>query len=130
MKKKSFTLLMIFWVFMVGFFMNPIDNTQGSTYTVDKQNIEELIPNSALFNGNTARVAIYNENNLSSTDYDTSGGDYNNNVTQLKSMLETAGFEVTLMTTAEIYDHQLLTAKFDCFILADNTPRENITNFV
>lgn len=78
----------------------------------------------------TIRVAIYNEPNMSSPVYDTSAGDNNNNVTFLQEVLESKGYQVTLLDSDDIYNHDLKTADFDVFVLADSNPRENITNLV
>ncbi len=53
-----------------------------------------------------------------------------NNFTLIETILSDAGFEVTNITTEEIYNHELLTVNYDVFIMVDNLPKENITDQV
>jgi len=130
MKTKNYVLIIISCLLFSGFISSSDNNKLRNYVSIEEINNKQLSPDSAILNKNPAKVAIYNEANLTSTNYDTSIADYNNNVTQLQSVLEAEGFEVTLLTTNDIFNHQLLTAKYDVFIIADNAPRENITNFV
>jgi hypothetical protein len=75
------------------------------------------------------RIAIYNEPNVTETSY-SSGGTYTNNYSALMGFLQTEGHQVTELTCTDIYNHELLTADFDLFIMVDNLPRENITKYV
>ncbi|MHA2388624.1 MAG: DUF4350 domain-containing protein, partial [Candidatus Hodarchaeales archaeon] len=49
---------------------------------------------------------------------------------EVVSILENAGHEVTLLTAANILDHELLTINFDVFVMINNLPRENIAPLV
>ncbi len=89
----------------------------------------DLRPKSSQIIPRTARVAIYNEPNVTQPGY-TSGNVFTNNYTGLKTLLEGEGYQVSELTCNDIYDHKLLTADYDVFIMVDNVPRENITNHV
>lgn len=75
------------------------------------------------------RVAIYDEANSTNPVY-VSGVFFNNNHTFVVNLLEAAGYDVSLITSADILNHQLITANFDVFVLDSNFPRENIINNV
>jgi len=77
----------------------------------------------------TVRVAIYNEPNTTRPGY-ASVGLMHNNYTALKDILIGAGYEVSELTSTDISNHKLMTADYDIFIMVDNLPRENITNYV
>jgi len=89
----------------------------------------DLTPKSSQIIPRTVRVAIYNEPNTTRPGY-ASLGNMNNNYTALKDLLVSAGYEVSELTTNDISSHKLMTADYDVFIMADNVPRENITNYV
>jgi hypothetical protein len=78
---------------------------------------------------NSIRIAIYNEPNVTETSY-AAGGTYTNNYTALMEFLQAEGHQVTELTCTDIYNHELMTADYDLFILVDNLPRENITKHV
>ena len=92
-------------------------------------NSNEILPNSSQIIPRNVRIAIYDEPNVTQPGY-TSGNTLTNNYTALILLLESAGFDVTTLTCADIYNHALMTADFDIFIMVDNVPRENITNHV
>jgi len=132
MKKQnriSITVLMI--CFMV-FTMIPsfllIQSTIQTTTNADYIEFQEPDPKTSQFIPRTIRVAIYNEPNISMPSYGT--GNCYNNLTDTQAALISAGYEVTLLTTDDIYNHELKTADYDVFIMVDNLPRDNITNFV
>jgi hypothetical protein len=76
-----------------------------------------------------ARIAIYDEDNLTVPDH-SNAENLTNHVDVLVSLLEGAGHEVTLLTTADILNHELLTVDYDIFIMVNNVPRESISNLV
>ncbi|MHA1636431.1 MAG: hypothetical protein ACTSUB_00305, partial [Candidatus Thorarchaeota archaeon] len=76
----------------------------------------------------TVRVAIYDEANVTTPDY--AYGFMNEDTTGIFDLLDNAGYQVTLLDFQEIMDHELITSNFDVFVLADNCPRENITDLV
>lgn len=77
------------------------------------------------------RVAVYNEPNLTLPEYATGlGMQFSNEISEIVSLLETAGFAVTTLGVQDILDEKLKTVDYDVFIMADNYPRENITNLV
>lgn len=93
--------------------------------------IEEpaLFPNTSQLDPRNARVAIYNEPNTTRPAY-SSAGILHNNYTAIKTLLEGAGYIVTELTETDILNHELKTAKYDVFLMADNLPRESIVNLV
>ncbi|MFX0169730.1 MAG: hypothetical protein ACFE89_10295 [Candidatus Hodarchaeota archaeon] len=77
------------------------------------------------------RVAIYNEPNITRPAYDTTGiSNLANSSSQIAAILQSAGYQTTLLDTQDILNHQLMTAHFDVFVIPDNLPRENIINHV
>jgi len=75
------------------------------------------------------KIAIYSEPNTTQPSY--SGfSSLTNNYTGLTTLFSNNGYDYTELTTNDIYNHKLSTADFDVFIMVDNLPRENITNFV
>ncbi len=77
------------------------------------------------------RVAVYAEQNLTAPAYAGSyGGDTGNNASEMSNILEAGGYDVTLLTTADIAEHKLLTSAYDVFVMTDILPRENITHLV
>jgi len=108
-------------------------STFGLPLTTNNSSVDlharDITPRSSQIIPRTVRVAIYNEPNVTNPGY-TFGNVLANNYTAIKTVLENAGHQVTELTHADISDHKLLTAYFDVFLMADNVPRENITNFV
>jgi len=89
----------------------------------------DLTPMSSQIIPRTIRVAIYDEPNVTIPGYATTGS-MHNNYTALKDLLVNAGYQVSELTTNDISNYKLMTADYDIFIMADNVPRENITNYV
>ncbi|MFX1293904.1 MAG: DUF4350 domain-containing protein [Promethearchaeota archaeon] len=48
----------------------------------------------------------------------------------MRDILEAFGYQATLLDVQDIYNHALMTAEYDVFVLPDNLPRENITNCI
>ncbi|MHA2070703.1 MAG: hypothetical protein ACW985_02830, partial [Candidatus Thorarchaeota archaeon] len=81
----------------------------------------------------TARVAIYDEDNTTApvaAGASAALSGLTNNVDEVKTLLEGAGHSVTLLTTQDILDHELITADYDVFVLVNNLPRVSITKLV
>ncbi|MFW9935572.1 MAG: hypothetical protein ACFFDU_08770 [Candidatus Thorarchaeota archaeon] len=78
----------------------------------------------------TIRVAIYAESNLTRPSYATIGSLAYNGLDNLTNVLLSAGYQVTNLTTDNIFNHQLSTSRFDVLIIPDNLPRERIVNQV
>jgi hypothetical protein len=78
----------------------------------------------------TVRIAIYTESNTTRPSYSSIGLMAYNGLDNLTNVLIGAGYQVTNLTTDDIYDHQLLTSRFDLLIIPDNLPRERIVNQV
>ncbi len=78
----------------------------------------------------TIRVAIYTEPNTTRPSYSVIGLMAHNGLDNLSTVLIGAGYQVTNLTTDDIYNHQLVTSRFDVLIIPDNLPRERIVNQV
>ena len=105
-----------------------IPSTIQTTITSDSKGFQELEPKTSQFIPRTIRVAIYNEPNTTLPSY--GSGTLKNNLTDTITILTNAGYQVTNITTQEIYDHKLKTGDYDVFVMADNLPKTNITNYV
>jgi hypothetical protein len=81
----------------------------------------------------TARVAIYDEDNTTApvaAGASAALSGLTNNVDEVKILLEADGHSVTLLTTQDILDHELITANYDVLVLVNNLPRVSITKLV
>ncbi|MCK5239103.1 MAG: hypothetical protein KAR33_06125, partial [Candidatus Thorarchaeota archaeon] len=123
--------LLITTLFLAGIFIVP---SVGISYDARLQDalsstdlVNEIQP-AGLPNDGVFRVALYNETNSTSPDY-TSGG-MNTNYSVIHPLLTNAGFDVDILTFQNILDYELTTANYDVLVLADNCPRENISNLV
>ncbi|MHA1576455.1 MAG: DUF4350 domain-containing protein [Candidatus Thorarchaeota archaeon] len=124
----------IITLFLVGLFVVPgvgilstarlQDNTILSNEILNNDMLTSDLPNDPVF-----RVALYNETNTTVPDYHTTVT-LNDNYTAIDTLLNSAGYDVTRITSSDIQDYELTTANYDVLVLADNLPRENITNIV
>ncbi|MCJ7650931.1 MAG: hypothetical protein MUP85_20150 [Candidatus Lokiarchaeota archaeon] len=119
--KNAIYLLISLTMLLSPMFMIP------SVYSAEIQEIDDL--NSSQMLSNPIRVAIYDEANITRPFY-AEAATLTNNYTGIQSALQAAGYKVTPLTTNQIYNHELSTAKYDVFIMADNLPKANITNYV
>ncbi|MGY5880616.1 MAG: hypothetical protein RTV31_10215 [Candidatus Thorarchaeota archaeon] len=80
----------------------------------------------------TVRVAIYDEDNTTvpTTGYNPNHEGFSNHLSEIQTLLEGAGHEVTLLTTEDIENHELLLADYDVFLLVNNLPKDSISNLV
>lgn len=79
----------------------------------------------------TVRVAIYDEDNFTvplGANPTLSG--FTNHLSEVETLLEGAGHEVTLLTTEDIENHELILANYDVFILLNNLPKNSVSNLV
>lgn len=83
----------------------------------------------AQFAEETLRVAVYAEDNTSLPSYAT-GGVYTDNYANVISLLESADYAVTALSTQDILDHKLMVNDFDVFVLPNQGPKESIVNQV
>ncbi|MBY8980279.1 MAG: hypothetical protein KGD72_07800, partial [Candidatus Lokiarchaeota archaeon] len=100
----------------------------AKTESIDLQP-SDLTPKSSQIIPRTVRVAIYDDANITKPSYAGIAG-LTNNYSAIQTALLAAGYEVTPLTTNQIYNHELMTADYDVFIMADNLPKTNITNYV
>ncbi|MFX1440286.1 MAG: hypothetical protein ACFFFD_08550 [Promethearchaeota archaeon] len=81
----------------------------------------------------SARVAIYDEDNTTApieAGASPALSGLSNNISAVQNLLEGAGHDVTLVTTQDILDHELVTANYDVFLLVNNLPRASVTKLV
>lgn len=83
----------------------------------------------AQFVEETLRVAVYAEDNTSLPSYAT-GGVYTDHYANVISLLDSAGYAVTALTTQDILDHKLKVVDFDVFVLPNNGPKDEIVELV
>ncbi|MFW9944792.1 MAG: DUF4350 domain-containing protein [Candidatus Sifarchaeia archaeon] len=76
-----------------------------------------------------ARVAIYDENNLTVPAISHASG-LTNNISEITTLLEGAGHSVDHLSTGDILNHELTTSDYDVFVLVNNIPRESISKLV
>lgn len=120
MKKNKLIYILFLGLFLLPYIFIP----QTTGVKIDYKNLSTAqVPKSSI------RIAIYDESNLTRPSY-SSIGSMNNNHSVITSIFTSAGFEFTLLTVADIIDHQLNTANFDVFVINDNLPKDNITNYV
>ena len=112
------SLLMVPSVFVLSV-NSPLANVDGP---FDSQALLSQIPHNA-------RIAIYNEANLTVPDLSLAVN-LTNNIAELTTLLEGAGHSVEALSTGDILNHELMTADYDVFILANQLPRESITDLV
>lgn len=95
--------------------------------------VQWLSPSEPLeFEERSIRVAVYDEPDTSLPDYGGGlpSGELQYTGPEVAVMLTSFGYQVTLLDSQDIYNHQLMTADFDVFVLADSLPRANITNMI
>ncbi len=122
--KKNFIMLLTIATLLSACFF-PLTVSANS---IDLQT-SDATPNSSQIVPRTVRVAIYNEPNTTRPGY-AALGNMHNNYTALRDLLINAGYQVSELTASDIANHKLITADYDVFILADNVPREFITDYV
>lgn len=120
MKKFNFFLIILasLLVLQFGYIPRALSATESTIYLNTSQ-----IPSSSI------RIAIYDEANLTHPSY-SSTGLLTNNHTLISSIFTSAGYDVSFLSTVDISNHKLMTAKYDIFVLNDNLPREKITDYV
>jgi hypothetical protein len=98
-----------------------------SVHSAEIQETNDLKSSQML--SNPIRVAIYDEANTTRPSY-TGVGSLTSNFSNIQTALLAAGYEVTPLTTNQIYNHELKTARYDVFVMVDQLPKTNITNYV
>ncbi|MFW9975100.1 MAG: DUF4350 domain-containing protein, partial [Candidatus Thorarchaeota archaeon] len=119
------TPILISLIFLASLLMVP---SIFISMNVDATPVDFVIPSQG--GEHTARVAIYNEDNTTTPVDASVSFALTNNVDELQSLLEDAGHEVTLLTTQDILNHELMTADYDVFVLVNNLPKESIAHLV
>jgi hypothetical protein len=120
MKKViPFTIVLLF---LVGLCLIPPVSEVDLIQKPEKESISIL---SEGVSRNT-QVAIYDESNTTAPAWSTNTL-LSYNVTATADLLTSSGFDVTLLDTAAILNHELLTVNYDVFVMID---RESIMNYV
>lgn len=129
--KRSLSALLIilgFFVMTLNFWDNP---TTSQPILTEDFETNELLPKTSQFIPRTIRVAIYDEPNTTVPSYAVAGGPaLDNNYTGLLQLLQGAGYQVDELTCDDIYNHKLMTADYDVFVMVDNLPKTKITDYV
>jgi len=126
--------LLVMMLFLAGIFIVPgVGNLsaarlQDASSVTDVTDLVNGILPTALPNDPVFRVALYNETNSTTPDY--SWGGMNTNYSIIHPLLVNAGFDVDILTFENIQNHELTLANYDVLVLADNCPRENISDLV
>lgn len=133
MKSTRILPCMVVVLFLVGLSIVPVyistDTTRPQETTLEL-NDEKEIRNSALPLDEEIRIALLNEMNTTNPVYDDSSSYLTNEYSYLVRLLMDAGFDVTNITLSDIQQHKLITADYDIFLLADNLPNANISNYI
>jgi hypothetical protein len=119
----SSIVIALFFGNIAGFFLTNIPITINNSKDLN------FFPETSQFSPRNIRIAIYDDDNITRPSYASAAG-LTNNHSAIRNALLAAGYDVSLLTTNQIYNHELKTAKYDVFIMADHLPRENITNHV
>ncbi|MHA1930281.1 MAG: hypothetical protein ACTSV2_17050 [Candidatus Thorarchaeota archaeon] len=127
--------ILITALFLAGIFITPAGVSHNpaclqETSILDNVTLERDAETTWLPPDKSIRIAVYSESNLTAPTYATGSGVLHDNSTGLRDILLLFGYDATLITTNEIYNHQLITANYDVFVMVDNYPRENITDQV
>ncbi|MFX1500119.1 MAG: hypothetical protein ACFFDH_04045 [Promethearchaeota archaeon] len=132
MKKQNKSLISILLItFMVFTVISTFNISPSAIQTMinsDPVDNQEPELKTSQFAPRTIRVAVYYSSNISMPSYGT--GACSNDLTDTLAALNNGEYQVTLLTTEDISNHELQTAYYDIFIMADNLPQMNISNYV
>ncbi|MHA1908466.1 MAG: hypothetical protein ACW98Y_14290, partial [Candidatus Thorarchaeota archaeon] len=123
--------IIVVTLFLAGIFIVPagVSNTPArlqETTLLNDVTLEQDAELSWLPTDTTIRVALYNETNSTTPNY--AIGNMNTNYTFIYNLFIGAGYQVDRLTFQDILDHKLNTKNYDVLVLADNCPRENISD--
>lgn len=122
--KKNLIILLTLTT-LLSIFVFPL---AANAYSIDLHTSDQT-PKSSQIIPSTVRVAIYDDANITLPSY-SGAAILTNNYSNIQTALLAAGHEVTPLTTNQIYNHGLMNARYDVFIMADHLPKTNITNYV
>lgn len=122
----------IITLFLAGLFITPsigviFETNQENTGITSDALVNNLLT-SGLPNDPVFRIALYNETDTTTPSY--GHGGMNANYSAITTFLNSEGFDVDILTVQNIQNYELTTANYDVVVLADNLPRDNITNHV
>jgi hypothetical protein len=123
------TPVLIVTIFLTSLIFVPSVSVFGGNNALD--NIDATPESQALLSQmpHNARVAIYDEDNLTVPFISHASG-LTNNISEVTAILEGAGHTVEALTEEDILNHELITADYDVFILVNNVPRPSIEHLV
>ncbi|MGY5852152.1 MAG: hypothetical protein RTU92_01140 [Candidatus Thorarchaeota archaeon] len=127
--------ILVIALFLAGIFIVPVGVTTTparlqETTALNDVIIEQDTELAWLPADKTVRVAIYSESNLTDPDYATFAGVEHNNATGLRDILIPFGYDMTILTASDVCSGILTTVNYDVFVMVDNFPRENTTNWI
>ncbi|MHA1390490.1 MAG: DUF4350 domain-containing protein [Candidatus Thorarchaeota archaeon] len=124
MMKKilPFTVVLLFFM---GLCLVPPVGEVDFVQTIQEDQVS--IPSEGV--SRTIRVAVYNESDTTAPAWSTNPH-YTYDFAATTAFLTSSGFDVTLLTTADILNHELMTANYDVFVMIDNVPKDNIVDYV
>lgn len=114
------------FAFLPSFIIIP--STIQTTINFETLDDQEPNPETSQFIPRTIRVAVYDSSNTTMPPY--GAGDCKDNLTDTLAALNSAGYQVTQLTTMDISNHELKTASYDVFIMVDNLPLMNNSNYI
>ena len=127
--RKTITIVFSSILILILFQNVSIFFLSNASLVAPSSNANIFFPETSQITPENIRVAIYNEPNVTQPSY-SSSSTLTNNYSALLPLLAAAGFETTELTTQDIYDHKLMTADYDIFIMVDNLPKVNISDYV
>jgi len=123
------TPILIVTIFLTSLLIVPSVFVFGGSSTLNS--IDGPFESQALISqlSHDARVAIYNEDNLTAPVM-CLAENLTNNIAEITTLLEGAGHTVDALTEEDILNHELNTDDYDVFILVNNVPRPSISKLV
>ncbi|MFX0205599.1 MAG: hypothetical protein ACFFDT_06395 [Candidatus Hodarchaeota archaeon] len=132
MKYKS--IILIIALFLSGLF--SVTSTSVNVFfltenTSTEKQLIDTVKKSVRLNivDKPIRVAVYYEANTSVPEYSNAIG-LTNDFSEVVSLLEDAGYDVSLIYSVNILNHELNTLNYDVFVMINNLPKENIAHLV
>lgn len=122
--KKNLSFVVVILFFM-GLCLVPPVGEVDFVQNIEKKLVS--IPSAGV--ARTVRVAVYDESNITAPAWSTNIN-YTYDFAATTAFLTSSGFDVTLLTTNDILNHELMTADYDVFVMIDNVPKDTIVNYV
>ncbi|TFF93362.1 hypothetical protein EU546_06305 [Candidatus Thorarchaeota archaeon] len=132
---KRILPILVITLFLFGTFLAPSSLTTAQAHRHESagwtayETIESSAIPAQVRGPETIRVAVYNEPNTTTPGYSLAS-DLTNNYTEVVSLLEDQGYQVSILTEADILEHELTVAGYDVFVMVNNVPRVSIVKLV